>query len=275
MNIEVTNYSGGLNHYSPEYLPRISGLTFKTKVNVGYHNEIRIYPNEYKSNNEVAPSAIDKGTFLNDSLIFGNFNQVPILIDNYKLALDNSAHSRQLSEDKLLTNRISNIADVNGSPVDKIFNSASLLTNLSVTDIAGKATDEYEFYRSQKAEFADKAISAPSITSQTTDNNFTIANKIFGVTVKISNIDSSEVGRLKKYYNTFGFEWNEIGNIDDVFSMDKMNFVKFSGNWNIPNVDTNMMEIIKATFENGVKLWHDNDTPNPFNQDITNNKRIK
>ena len=52
------------------------------------------------------------------------------------------------------------------------------------------------------------------------------------------------------------------------------NYVQFSGSWTIPDTDVAIIEMMKAQFENGVRLWHNKDIPNPMGQDVLNNKMV-
>src|SRR5699024_4566237 len=79
------------------------GLFFRSVYVSGFHNEVGIYIENYKSANDV------EGSFLNDAIFFRNFDDIPIMIDNYNLSLSKSANQRQLAESRLVTNRISNI----------------------------------------------------------------------------------------------------------------------------------------------------------------------
>ena len=50
------------------------------------------------------------------------------------------------------------------------------------------------------------------------------------------------------------------------------NFVQFTGSWSIDYADVAIVEMMKAQFENGVRLWHNNNQGNPMNQDILLNE---
>src|SRR5699024_9057310 len=57
-----------------------------------------------------------------------------------------------------------------------------------------------------------------------------------------------------------------------VNSMSICNYVQFEGSWTIKNVDVAIIEMMKAQFEGGVRLWHNKNVTNPMHQDILNNK---
>src|SRR5699024_1482729 len=79
----------------------------------------------YKSDDDV------EGSFLNDAIYFRNFDDIPIMVDNYNLSLAKSANQRQLAESRLVTNRISNIMDGGADPKDRFYDAASLATNFN------------------------------------------------------------------------------------------------------------------------------------------------
>ena len=247
-----------------------TGIQLTSKNVVGYVNQFSFFLRNYRTQN--GTHEMD-GSFLNDSIIFNSFDEIPILVDNVNLALSKSANQRQLAESKLVTGRINTVLDKNASLSDRFYNAASLLTNFSPTNLLGKFNDEYEFYRTQKAEQADLALQTPTITSQTNGNAFQIANDIFGLTLKFSAPNQYEWDKIKKYYKLFGYQVDEENTkLDDVQSMTIANYVQFSGNWTLPNVDNALIEQMKPQFENGVRLWHDNGTANPMNQNILLNE---
>ena len=262
-----------------------TGFQLNAEKIIGFENEIAIYPKDYKKGDTpfkttkpsggVTSSETDRGSFLNDAIIFKNFDSVPVLIDNYKLALAKNANQRALANSKTLTGQVSALTDSSADLKDRFFAGASMISNLNPTNLMGKFTSDYEYYRQQKAQFADMQLEAPTITEQTNSNSFQVANNIFGITLKCSKINSNEMDKIRKYYNAFGFEWNrENTTLNDVESMSICNYVKFKGSWTIPNADVALVEMMKAQFENGVRLWHNNGSTNPMFQNLNQNVRV-
>ena len=262
-----------------------TGFQLNAEKIIGFENEVAIYPKDYKKGDTpfkttkpsggVTASETDRGSFLNDAIIFKNFDSVPVLIDNYKLALAKNANQRELANSKTLTGQVSTLTDSSADLKDRFFAGASMVSNLSPSNLMGKFTSDYEYYRQQKAQFADMALEAPTITEQTNSNSFQVANNIFGITLKCSKINSNEMDKIRKYYNAFGFEWNrENTTLNDVESMSICNYVKFKGSWTIPNADVALVEMMKAQFENGVRLWHNNGSGNPMFQNLNQNVRV-
>ena len=249
------------------------GIQFGSKNVIGYKNQFSIFVQQYKNQNWKSGDSIMDGSFLNDSIVFSKFDEIPILVDNYNLSLAQNANKRELAESKLLSNRMDNVKDKNADVKDRFMNASSLLSNFSPANLFGKFNDEYEFYRSQKAEQADMALTSPTLSSQVTGNAFQVANDLFGITIKFSSPNQSEWKKIKKYYKLFGYEINDDNKkLSSLTSMTIANYVKFSGNWFIPDVDVAIIEQMKAQFENGVRFWHNDNTPNPMNKDILQNK---
>ena len=268
---ELYNYSGGQLFIDNGQLNELRGLRFVADIVTGYHNEMMVYVDQYRINSE--NGALLYGSYTNDSLAFNEFDDVPMLIDNVGLAMSKSANQRALTESKLISNRIKNVMDPNADLKDRFFDGASLISNLSPSNLFGKFKDEQEYYKQQKAEIADLALETPTITQQTTGNSFNIANKMFGIHFKFSKPSKSEMNKIKKYYKLFGYELNDHGSkLEKVDSMSICNYVQFEGSWNIKNTDVAIVEMMKAQFEGGVRLWHNKNIPNPMNQDILNNK---
>ena len=262
-----------------------TGFQLNAEKIIGFENEVAIYPKDYKKGDTpfkttkpgggVSSSETDRGSFLNDAIIFKNFDSVPVLIDNFKLAMAKNANQRELANSKTLTGQVSTLTDSSADLKDRFFAGASMVSNLSPSNLMGKFTSDYEYYRQQKAQYADMALEAPTITEQTNSNSFQVANNIFGITLKCSKINSNEMDKIRKYYNAFGFEWNrENTTLNDVESMSICNYVKFKGSWTIPNADVALVEMMKAQFENGVRLWHNNGSGNPMFQNLNQNVRV-
>ena len=282
---ELYAYDGQALSIDLGQLNTSTGFQLAADKIIGFENEIAIYPKDYKKGDTpfkttkpsggVTTSETDRGSFLNDAIIFKNFDSVPVLIDNFKLAMAKNANQRALANSKTLSGQVSTLTDSSADLKDRFFAGASMISNLNPTNLMGKFTSDYEYYRQQKAQFADMALEAPTITEQTNSNSFQVANNIFGITLKCSKINSNEMDKIRKYYNAFGFEWNrENTTLNDVESMSICNYVKFKGSWTIPNADVALVEMMKAQFENGVRLWHNNNTANPMFQNLNQNRRV-
>lgn len=263
------------------------GVMMRAQIVTGYKNEIRVFPEGYKSGSfniandnteklNADGGGLQKGAYLNNALVFNSFDEIPILIDNYKLNLANNANRRNLAESRLLTNQVKNVLDPSANIQDRLYNTVSILSNFTPTALGEKITKEYDFYKDQKAEFADMALTPPTETAQSTGNGFQIANGIYGVTEKIASLSPTEWNRVKKYYKLFGYQINEDGmTLSDVESMSICNYVKFKGNWQLDGVDVTFNKMLKIIFENGVRLWHSDGSKNPMVQNILNNKMVK
>lgn len=265
---ELYNYSGSQFFVDNGLLNRDRALKFLGDIITGHANELKVYVDGYRSE-----YLGNRASHHNDSISVNQFDDVPMLIDSYNLALSKNANQRALAESKLVTNRASNLFSGDTSPKDKFFDAMSLASNLSPSNLFGKFNDEHEFYRSQQAEFKDMALEPSSVTNQTTGNSFNIANRIFGIHLKYSKPALSEMKKIRKYYKMFGYEINDSSSrLDKVNSMTICNYVQFSGSWFIPYADISINEMMKAQFENGVRLWHANGTADPTKQDVLLNK---
>ena len=268
---ELYNYSGGQLLVDNGQLNLDSGLSYMVDIITGYHNEMKLYIDKYR-----VEKGTQQGSYVNDALVFNEFDDMPMLIDTFGLSMAKSANQRQLAESKLLTNRVGNVMDGGANLKDRFMDAASLASNLNPASLFGKFNDEHEYYRTQKAEQADMALETPGIMEQTNGNSFNIANNTFGIHIKYSKPTDSELTKIKKYYKLFGFELNDQSNtLDKIDSMDICNYVQFSGSWTIPDADVSIIEMMKAQFENGVRLWHNKDTRNPMIQNVVTNKMVK
>lgn len=263
---EVYTFLGDQLFIDNGQLSETFGLSFRSRYVMGYHNEVGVYVRNYKAEEN------EDGSFLNDAIFIKGFDDVPIMIDNYNLAMSKSANQRQLAESKLISNQISNIADSGADPKDRFFDAASLATNLSPMNLFGKFVDEHDFYQRQQAEMKDMALSSDTVTNQSNNNSLAIARDFFGITVKHAQPTKTEWEKIKKYYKLFGYLVNDENSRVDPRQMTICDYVQFSGQFMIDNVDISINEMLKSQFENGVRFWHYNNVRDPMNQNILDNK---
>ena len=279
VTVELYSWNGDVMLIDAGKIKKSTGLKFKTKSIIGYHNEVRVYPDDYNSNEVEQPILstegnvlIDTGSYLNTNITFSSFAEVPILIDNGVLQQAQQANRVKNAESKLITNRANNIAS-GSDPKSKFYDTASIISNISPTQLFSKFNDEYDFYRDQKAEYKDLALQPPSTTSSEMGNAFQIANSINGLTMKIGVPAPVDVETLAKYYKMFGYELNDPNTtISPIDSMTVCNYLQISGTYTINGIDPTLMGMLKSLLEGGVRFWHNNGTSNPMNRNVQANK---
>lgn len=272
-NIELNAWNGQQVTLAPIFLPDY-GLRMIAQSTFGYHNEIRCFPDQYKDDGENSINGLYRGTYINQGITFDVFDDIPVLVDNYKLGKAQTAHQRALNNDRQISSRISDVLNPNKSLQDRFFNAVSLTTSLAGGGVLGVAknalgqfTSEWEYYRDQNAKFADMAISAPSVGSQNNSQSFNMSKGIFGVTVRFASIGAENMERVLTYYNTFGFDFSgQLLYLEKPDTLPMLNYYQFAGNWVLPGVPPQFMEQLKVQCQNGIKLWKNNGTDNPFTQ---------
>nr|DAK30859.1 MAG TPA: Major tail protein [Caudoviricetes sp.] len=272
-NIELNAWNGQQVTLAPVFLPDY-GLRMIAQSTFGYHNEIRCFPDQYKDDGENSINGLYRGTYINQGITFDVFDDIPVLVDNYKLGKAQTAHQRALNNDRQISSRISDVLNPNKSLQDRFFNAVSLTTSLAGGGVLGVAknalgqfTSEWEYYRDQNAKFADMAISAPSVGSQNNSQSFNMSKGIFGVTVRFASIGTENMERVLTYYNTFGFDFSgQLLHLEKPDTLPMLNYYQFAGNWVLPGIPPQFMEQLKAQCQNGIKLWKNNGTDNPFTQ---------
>lgn len=272
-NIELNAWNGQQVTLAPVFLPDY-GLRMIAQSTFGYHNEIRCFPDQYKDDGENSINGLYRGTYINQGITFDVFDDIPVLVDNYKLGKAQTAHQRALNNDRQISSRISDVLNPNKSLQDRFFNAVSLTTSLAGGGVLGVAknalgqfTSEWEYYRDQNAKFADMAISAPSVGSQNNSQSFNMSKGIFGVTVRFASIGAENMERVLTYYNTFGFDFSgQLLHLEKPDTLPMLNYYQFAGNWVLPGIPPQFMEQLKVQCQNGIKLWKNNGTDNPFTQ---------
>ena len=268
-SIELTDLKGQILTIDPKYIK--DGLAFYYYSIFGYNNQIKVAVKDYTLYNKKGK----EGQNLNHTLNISDFDEVPILINSGDLAQAKSAYSRGLQQSKTLSGRVDKI--MNGNLQDKLMNSLSFFTGgLSASGLSNLFTNEYETQRELQAQKAEQALNSPIVTNQVSTNALLNKYGIFGIHLFISKVSPRDFENALKYYNKYGFKLDKLdSDLGDIRSQEKCNYFKFKGNWSIPNVDVQAMNVIRTLFESGVCMWHYNAGKygrNPISNYITSNE---
>lgn len=280
VTIEAFDWSGQKLEMNPKEFPS-QGLEWGVQNVVGHFNEIAFFPQGYKSDHENGVKHSHSGTYLNNAIIMQNFDEIPIMINNYNASMSKSSFNRNLQKARTLTGRIDAVKD--GSLQDKLFNAYSLSSNLTsgsgiptsgaglmssgvkvAQNVAGMANSEYELSRDLKVQQQEMSIESPTITAQAYHNALQTKEQNFGLTVKMSAPDDSAWEMLIRYYGKFGVPYNKFDRPQPIDSMTQQNFLKFSGVWTLQGVPVEHMAVLNALFEAGVHFYHEATYTNPF-----------
>lgn len=310
-----TNWSGANLELQPEKLPD-GDLKWGVKTILGYDNKIMFFPRLYNNDNENLyyeqgteynisnkfQIDVPRGEYIGASLMFNSWDTLPILIDNYKMSLANSAYDRKLSEENRLGNQFNNFMQdpfsqkglyggMNtlgtvfggaGSAMTAGFGAGGLgggllSGGLSVGgNLLGNWKSEYEYYRNQKAQFDQMKIQRPTETTQNLGNSFSYKNGTFGVSVKLYAVTKEDYMRALRYHKSVGYQWDTYSKLDSVTTMSHVNYVQFDGDWIMGEIPSEFQQVAKQLFREGVSVYHNpNKIADPFSDDILNNKRVK
>lgn len=256
--IEATAWNGQSINIRLEDINNDSGLQMHMILCIGYRNEVAIYPKLHNSLDENNYGGMEtRGDFLNNAIIINQFDEIPVLIDNYGLYIANNANRRDLAEERLISARASNVLDKDADLRSRIYDTVNIISNFSLTSLGNKINDEYEFYRDQTAEFNDAKLTMPTITQQSPVNNLAINNNYYGVTLKFKSIPPETMDIVRQYHKNFGFETPFIQNKITPNAMTKCTYVKAKvNNFKLRNADGRLSELVKLRLENGVRIWN-------------------
>lgn len=269
--VTITNHQGQEINVNFGNLDTVNGLQLAAHNMVGYSNQLYFFIKGYKSRGENTIGNLPQGSYLDDSIAYTKFDSAPLLTDQYRLLMAQTANNRRLAQSNLISGQAKTILDNNAPIQDRFFSAVSLTSDASIGAITGKFKDEWQYYRQLNADMADKKLTPPSVSEMSTENSFPIKEGFFGITVKYSRVNDKDLDLAKNYHAHYGYQWVGTGNLESTESMQFLNYAKFSGNWIIDDrhVPQSIMEQIRAQFENGVKIWHNPDNlANPYKQDI-------
>lgn len=259
INIYLTDYRGNQLNFETGKI-KDNNTIYANSV-LGAFNEIDIYSLQYGQRNS---SKSKHGFYRDNQMTINTFDNVPVLINNYTLNKANTAYSRQLENSRQITSRMDAITNPNSSLKDRLFNAISVYSNVfsgglmsAPAKAVGLFSDEYEYYRSQKAQMNQWKIAPPTVSEGGYSNSVLNKTGDYGIWLKVSTINTNELNSLRRYYGSFGHEAmpndNQIYNVN---SMSKANWVQFKGNYWINDIDRELFDQLKTLFEGGVRLWH-------------------
>ena len=259
INIYLTDYRGNQLNFETGKI-KDNNTIYANSV-LGAFNEIDIYSLQYGQRNS---SKSKHGFYRDNQMTINTFDNVPVLINNYTLNKANTAYSRQLENSRQITSRMNTITNPNASVKDRLFNAISVYSNVfsgglmsAPAKAVGLFSDEYEYYRSQKAQMNQWKIAPPTVSEGGYSNSVLNKTGDYGIWLKVSTINNNELNSLRRYYGAFGHEAmpndNQIYNVN---SMSKANWVQFKGNYWINDIDRELFDQLKTLFEGGVRLWH-------------------
>lgn len=302
-----TNWAGSSVELLPEKLPE-GNLEWSINSIIGYDNKIALYPNSYNSNGENDKFGnvninVPTGEYLNSSLLFTSWDTLPVLIDNYKMSLSNTAYDRKMAEENKLSNQWDNALNgtydnsfdgrmfsamnvantvlggvISGGMNGAKFGPAGALIGAGTGlggNLMGNWRSEYDYYRNLKATQDQMKIATPTVINANMGNAFAYKNGVFGISVKLYSATKEDLIRALKYHRSVGYEWDYYEQLSNINSMSHINYVQFDGDWNMDEIPAEFQKIAKDLFKQGVSLYHNPDNvSNPFGQDVLLNRRV-
>lgn len=259
INFYLTDFRGNQLNFETGKIGGVNDI-IATSV-FGAMNQIDIYSKQYGRRAGVGDYT---GFYRDNQMTISTFDNVPVMIDNYKLNKANTAYQRQLDNSRQLSGRLSTVTSSESSVKDRLFNAISVYSNVFSGGLAGSPAkaaglfgDEYEYYRNQKAQFNQWKLSPPTISEGSFTNSSLEKTNDWGIWLKVSVISNSEITMLRRYFGLFGHEAMKGDNkLFDINSMTKANWVQFKGNYWIDDMDRELFDQMKTLFEGGVRLWH-------------------
>lgn len=262
INCYLTDFRGNQLNFETGKIGEKNNIVLSCVL--GVTNEIDVYSEHY---GERDTSLSKHGFYRDNQMTITQFDNVPVMIDNYTLNKANTAYSRQLENSRQISGRVGAITGKDSSLEDKLFNAVSVYSNVfsdgltsAPAKAAGLFSNEYEYYRDQKAQFNQWKITPPTVSEGSYSNSNLIKTNDYGIWLKVSRINDDELNNLRSYFGKFGFEAMSNDNIlYDVTSWTHCNWVQFRGNYVIPDIDRELFDVLKTIFEGGVRLFHSYD----------------
>lgn len=266
MTIEVTDYRNHTLLLKPSMLRETT--EFAAYSIVGYDNvlEICVDRDSARTNGD------SKGLFLDNVLRLDNFDNMPMLIDNTTLNKANTAYQRQIDQQQTLTGKINTLTDSNASLTDRLYSGFSLYSDIfsggvmgSAAKAAGLLKNEYEYYRNQKAQYKQWGITPPTVTDGSYGSALLRKSQNWGVHMRVAVPEKSEVQKMQRYHGNYGFDvFGLVNDTGSLYTNSICNWLQFTGQWIIPDIDVNFMTQLQTLMEAGVRFFYDYNNLNNY-----------
>lgn len=261
INVYLTDYRGNQLNFETSKIGDDNHIKVTTVI--GAYNETHIYSEQYGQRD--TSKKTKQGYYRDNQMVISQYDNLPMLIDNYKLNKANTAYTRQLENSRQLSGRINTLTDNDASLKDRLFSAVSVYSNVfsgGLMSAPAKATglfaNEYEYYRNQKAQYQQWKIAPPTVTEGSYNNSILQNTNDYGIWLKVSRINDDELNMLKTYYGKFGFQAmkgdNHVRPLDTWLIC---NWLQIKGPYIIPDVDRELLDQLKTILEGGVRFFHD------------------
>lgn len=258
LQMYITNHQGQKLVIEPEFVN--DKFSMKVLSMIGFKNNITLRPRNYK----VTPNRDLYGEGLDYSISLSNFDKVGFNIDNQTLYKSSVAYAREYAGSNTLSGRISRATDSSNNLTDRLFSAVSVYSDVfsgGLTSAPAKAvglfSNEWEQQRQWLAQDNQAMVTPPSVNVPDSTNALQFKDNVVGFTLKVFAPTPMEVLANERYFGKFGYEDNQRSRkLYDITSMSICNWVQFTGNYTIPDVDAELHDQLKTIFEGGVRLWH-------------------
>ena len=266
--IEMTGYNGQSFIIKPELLKDKSKLDVTCITYVSQSPRFAVYVKNYADYTDngfnIGNNVVGQGDFLNCGIVFGNFPQIPVLVDNAILYQAQNANSFALN------NAIAQYNKKEARFFTPIETGMGFVANALKGNIGGVVNSLYGGYkkiyetdkqseitiRKQMAKVQDAEITPPTLAGQTGGDGFNIANQFGGVTLKWKTIHPRYLDRLNDFFERYGYNSN-VFEIPQLRTNERFNYIKTQGCIIEGNIPKSFAEIIQDMFDRGTTLWHD------------------
>jgi hypothetical protein len=274
--LELTDFK---SQTLPVETSKLHSFNLKCKNVLGYFNNIKYYIDGYGARGINGERA---GFYLNYSLTFDEFDELPTMINSGNLSKALTAYSRELSNSRTFSGRLRKIQGSDNLQ-DRVFNSLTAFSDVfsgglasAPSKIAGLFNNEYEYYRDQDAQLKELSLQPPKVSNQTNGNSLLIKTDEWGLHLQVFTLSSADRNRVSQYYNMFGYDINERKTLTGLIdSQERCNWLQFKGVWNLPDIDVDFLNQLRTIFEGGVRFWHNDGRSNPFSNALYDNRMVK
>ena len=269
--IELSDGRGNVVNFKPEGLKKTNGdiiLSFMGSVH--FYNNVAYALNGYNNGSS-------KGDLISNSLINSDPQDIAVLDDKTTAYLQGNKNSiearRKTWGDDLKYQQISNgvrgatsVANIGANAVAKNPNPSAYIDDVgstiqSAVNFTYAGVDYENKINEQNAMMEDISNMPPSLIKQGSNANFSFGNNLSGVRVSIKRIRSQYLDNTRDFLHMFGVKTNSLKqpNLNSRTQWNYIQTIMCNVQCNFYNED---IQKIKAIFDSGITLWHNDDIYN-------------
>jgi hypothetical protein len=252
----IDDFKGNRASFKNEYINDTT-LYVTAKGSMGTSNKVSYGIQAYNSDTN------DNKLYVSDefALINNEPSDIPVLDDNLAAFLQGHRNSINNQKTSILWNGTMNGIHngtgavgslATGNLIGAIQSGTSYVQGLGNTNLQIQAIE---------AKLQDISNVPPSLTKMGSNSSYSFGNQYNGIYVIKKQIKDEYIDKLTDYFNMFGYKMNKV-KIPNFHTRQNWNYIQTKSCVIRASINNEDLEEVKAIFDSGITLWHNDDIGN-------------